>query len=253
MSIAAAVIAQNEAEHIVDCLRSLTWADDILVVDGGSLDNTVALAQSAGARVLTRPFDTFARQRNYAIARTDADWVLFVDADERIESLLAQEIVEAISRWDTASGFWIPRRNMMLGQWVQHGGWWPDEQLRLLRRNDAYYDEHQDPHEVVELDGAAGHLTESILHYNYDSIGEIFARQKQYALREAASLREQGVRGKRRSLISQPSREFFRRYIKLSGYRDGPLGLVLAIAMAWCRLQVSMKLINGDAESERVE
>ena len=251
--ITAAIIAQDEADHIVDCVRSLAWADEVLVVDGGSVDNTVALAESAGARVLTRPFDTFARQRNFAIARTTTDWVFFVDADERVEPPLGQEIIEAIGRWDAASGFWVPRRNLMLGQWVQYGGWWPDEQLRLFRRNDAYYDEQQDPHEVLVIDGAVGHLTESILHYNYDSIAEIFARQRWYAQRETASLLEQGVRGKRRSLISQPAREFYRRYIELSGYRDGRIGLLLATAMAWYRFQVSLMLLNGDAGTDSVE
>lgn len=240
--VTAIVIALNEARHIHDCLQGLAWADDLLVVDGGSADGTAELAQAAHARVLLRPFDTFAQQRNFAVDQAQSDWVFFVDADERVEPDLAQEIrqvlQEAAGRPERPAGYWVPRRNIMLGHWVRHAGWWPDYQLRLFSRSKGRYDESKDPHEIVIMQGAVGHLRSSLLHYNYSTLRELFSRQQRYAQREARSLLAQGLRSQRRSLLSQPTREFFRRYLALQGYRDGPLGLVLAVVMAWYRFQV---------------
>ena len=243
-TLTAIVIAQNEAHHIQACLQSLSWADQRLVVDGGSVDGTAELALEEGARVLARPFDTFARQRNHAIDQCATEWVLFVDADERVEPALAQEIVQTLEQ-PAHQGYWVPRRNLMLGRWVRHAGWWPDYQLRLVRRGGGRYDETRDPHELMDIQGSAGHLETPLLHHNYSSISSLFSRQRVYAQREARSLLAQGVAVQQRSLFSQPVREFFRRYLALQGYRDGPLGLLLAIVMAWYRYQVCAAQLAG--------
>ena len=243
-TLTAIVIAQNEAHHIQACLQSLSWADQRLVVDGGSVDGTAELALQEGARVLARPFDTFARQRNHAIDQCATEWVLFVDADERVEPALAQEIVQTLEQ-PAHQGYWVPRRNLMLGRWVRHAGWWPDDQLRLVRRGGGRYDETRDPHELMDIQGSAGHLETPLVHHNYSSISSLFSRQRVYAQREARSLLAQGVAVQQRSLFSQPVREFFRRYLALQGYRDGPLGLLLAIVMAWYRYQVCAAQLAG--------
>lgn len=242
-SLTAAVIAQNEARDIVACLDTLAWADERLVVDGGSSDATAALAQDAGATVVRRPFDTFARQRNYALEQIQTDWVLFVDADERVEPALAAEVREAMST--DRAGYWVPRKNLMLGRWVRHAGWWPDYQLRLFRREAGRYDESHDPHEVLELKGPAGHLEQPLLHHNYASIGEMFARQERYARREASTLAAQGARPRLRSYVGRPAREFWRRYVGLEGYKDGALGVLLGVVMAWYEYRVQVHLSHG--------
>lgn len=241
MKITATVIAQNEAAHIEGCLASLMWADARLVVDGGSVDETIA--RSSGATVLQRPFDTFARQRNYALDHIETEWVLFVDADERVEPALATEVREAIAQEPV--GYWVPRKNLMLGRWVRHAGWWPDYQLRLFRRDAGRYDQVRDPHEVLDLKGTVGYLSEPLLHYNYRSIGEMFARQERYARREARSLAAQGARPRLKSYLGRPAREFWRRYVGLEGYKDGALGVLLGVVMAWYEYRVQVHLSHG--------
>lgn len=237
--ITAAVLTLNEAANITGCLETLGWAGEMLVVDGGSTDNTVALAQACGARVLHRPFDTFARQRNHTLDVATHPWVFFVDADERVLPPLADEIVALVATpgvlWAGAA---VPRRNLMLGVWVRHGGWWPDRQFRLLHRGQARYDEHRDPHELVLSEGPVATLRHPLTHYNYDSVSQLFAKQRSYAQREARSHLASAGRLPLRSLFSGPAREFWRRYVTLRGFRDGPVGLLLAAVMAWYRYEV---------------
>lgn len=233
-TITAAIITKNEQAHIAECLAALAWADERLVVDSLSDDATVRLAEAAGARVLLRPFDTYARQRNYTLDQATGDWVFFVDADERVPAALATEVRRTAEQaTDADAGFWVPRRNEILGRWVRHAGWWPDAQLRLLRRGRARYDEERDPHELVVLDGAEGYLTEHLRHINYTSVGQLFSKQDRYALREAANLRREGEKVRPHRFLTAPAREFVRRFITLEGYKEGPLGLLLAVVMAW--------------------
>ncbi|MEK7215508.1 MAG: glycosyltransferase family 2 protein, partial [Chloroflexota bacterium] len=225
--------------NITGCLETLGWAGEMLVMDGGSTDDTVARAQTCGARVLHRPFDTFARQRNHTLDAAIHPWVFFVDADERVPPLLAGEIAALVATpgamW---SGATVPRRNLMLGAWVRHGGWWPDHQFRLLHRGQARYDEHRDPHELVSSEGPVAALRHPLIHHNYDSVSQLFAKQRAYSLREARSHLADGDRLPLRSLFTGPVREFWRRYVTLRGCRDGPIGLLLAVAMAWSRVEV---------------
>ena len=121
---------------------------------------------------------------------------------------------------------------------MRYGGWWPDYQLRLFLRGSVRYDEKQDPHEVLLYQGPVGYLHPPLLHYNYTSLGQLFSKQWTYALREARSLHNRGVRPKLRSLLGGPLKEFYRRYILWEGYKAGALGLLLALVMAWYRLMV---------------
>ena len=241
-TVCAAVITKNEAANIQACLSTLRWADEILVLDSHSEDETASLARAFTPHVHRRPFDDFPRQRNAALALVRSDWVLFVDADERVSAALAQEVRAAVAAaeatWQAAegepvAGYWVPRRNIILGKWIKGGGWYPDFQLRLLKVGRARYDERRPVHEVVLLDGAAERLREPFLHYNYHSLRQLLAKQGAYASLEAISLREQGLRGKPRSVVLQPLREFWRRFVTLRGYVDGPHGLLLASVVAF--------------------
>lgn len=245
-TVTAAVISLNEESNIRDCLACLSWADELLVIDAYSSDATAALAREAGARVILHTFDSYASQRNYAIEHAQSDWVLFVDADERVEQALAQEIQQRISS-DIATpeepvGYWVSRRNLILGHWVHHGGWWPDHQMRLVLRGRARYSERIDPHEVVDVTGPIGYLSNTLLHYNYSSLGQLVAKQRSYAQREARTLARESVQALPHRYLTQPVREFYRRYIQLAGYRDGLLGLLLALVMGWYRYMVYVNL-----------
>lgn len=232
LHLSAIVLTQNEERNIVDCLRTLSWVDEVIVLDSGSEDATVALAQKIGARVETRPFDNFPRQRNAALELAQGEWVFFVDADERATEELAGEVRKAIAQGE-ADGFWVPRRNYIFGRLIRHAGWYPDYQLRFFRRHKGRYDESREVHELVMLDGPEGYLESPLIHYNYDNIGQFIERQNRYTEMEAAYLFRGGARAKVRNFVLQPCREFWRRYITLEGYRDGGYGLLLSLLTAY--------------------
>jgi (heptosyl)LPS beta-1,4-glucosyltransferase len=232
-TLAAVIIAKNEAAHISQCLATLDFADErVVLTDPINDDNTVELARAAGATVLVREFDNFAGQRNAALESVSADWVFFVDADERITPDLAVEVRRVIAERPEA-GWWEPRHNFIVGQSVRHGGFYPDYQLRLLRRSQARYDPERPVHEVVLLDGPSGYLQQVMIHYNYATWTQFHAKQRRYARFEGRILAERGIRPWPHKFITVPGREFRRRYLSLAGYRDGWIGLKLAFLLSF--------------------
>ena len=231
--ISAVVLARNEERHLPDCLATLHWADEVLVLDSGSTDRTITLATQSGARVVTRTFTNFGDQREAALRLATHPWVLFVDADERVTPSLAAEIQAIVAQERAEVGWWIPRRNYFWGQEVRHSGWYPDYQLRLVKTGAARFNVDQHVHEVASLDGDSGYLNYPLLHINYDSWREFWTKQRTYAAHETTKLRAQGIPWKPHSVILQPLRTFRRRYIEWQGWKDGWLGVQLAIAMAW--------------------
>ena len=225
------ILARNVADHIGDCVRSCSFADDVVVFDTSSTDNTVQIAIAAGARVVDTPFVNFSQARNFALRALDSEWVFFVDADERVTPELAQEIGEVIRRSDV-DGWWVPRYNHIVGHVMRGGGWYPDHQLRLMRRAEAHYDEAREVHEVAIIDGPEGTLTEHLVHYNYDTWDQFYETQHRYTSFESQTLLNDGVRAHPRHLLTRPLQAFWRRYITWKGYRDGIHGLRLCAIMA---------------------
>ena len=214
-----------------------------MVVDDRTMDGTVAKAQARGARVEVRPFADFARQRNSALEMARAEWVLFVDADEVVTHELATEVRETLGKArEEIAGYWIPRKNLLFGRWIRHAGWSPDRQLRLLRRDRARYREDRTVHELVDLQGDAGHLRTPFVHYNYDTIGQFVAKQKVYASMEAADLYRRGIRPRPQNYLLQPWRQFWRRYVLLEGFKDGALGLILSLLLAYFEWRTYVEL-----------
>jgi glycosyltransferase involved in cell wall biosynthesis len=235
VQLAAVVLTKNEERHIGDCLDSLVWADERVVFDDFSSDRTVDIARQRGARVVQHAFQNFAAQRDAALEAVEAEWVLFVDADERATPKLAQEVRQVIGSVDeqARSGWWIPRHNYMIGHRMRGGGWYPDYQLRLLRQGRARYDPEHPVHEIVILDGVAGHLESALVHYNYDTVAQFRQKMGRYTLFEAGILHEQGVRVRPWTYLSMPLREFWRRFFVLQGYRDHVYGLLFCGLMSW--------------------
>jgi glycosyltransferase involved in cell wall biosynthesis len=233
--IVAAILTKNEAAHIADCIKSVQWVDRVIVEDSFSDDGTVAIAEDLGAQVFQNEFVNFSAARNRTlnnIRDLGVEWVLFVDADERVTPELAQEIRQVIGKGDTA-GWWIPRYNVMWGHIMQGGGWYPDCQLRLMRVEAAHYDPERQVHEIVILDGQADYLKEHLMHYNYDSLAQFKFKQDRYIDFEAKILKEKGIRAKPWTYLTMPIREFLRRYISLNGYKDGWVGLQICSLMSW--------------------
>lgn len=238
MILTAIILTYNEAKHIQDCIESVRFADHILVFDSFSQDETVSLAQQAGADIIQRPFDHYAGQRNAALDSVagHADWVLFVDADERVTPQLAEEIRRVIQTPEFA-GWRIPRHNYIFGRLTRGAGWFPDYQTRLLRVGAARYDPARQVHELVLLDGPEGTLENPLLHDNYDHVAQFHHKQQAYNAYDARILYEQGVRPKPQNYVLQPLRHFWWRFVTLKGYQDGWHGFYLSVLMAWYELR----------------
>jgi glycosyltransferase involved in cell wall biosynthesis len=252
--LAAVVLTYNEAHNVDWCVLSVRDRVDAVVVwDSGSTDDTVARAQRAGALVVQRPFDNYASQRQAVLDTVAADWILFIDADERVTPALMDEVHAAIGAADSDAGgpvgYWIPRRNWIVGHEMQGGGFTPDYQLRLLKRAAARYDLAREVHEIVVLDGKALYLKEPLIHYNYVTWEQFAAKQQRYAAYEARILAARGIRPRPHNFVLQPLREFYRRFITLGGYRDGWFGFGLAARLAWYYGFVPYRLVE---EQERV-
>ena len=236
--LTAIVLTHNEADHIVDCLETLDFADERVVFDSHSTDDTLQLARQAGARVIQHPFENYAQQRNDAIEAVQAntDYILFVDADERVTPELAEEIRLVITQGGYAA--WrIPRYNYLFGKLTKSAGWYPDYQLRLLRAGKAHYDPQRKVHEVLVFDGDEGTLNQHLIHYNYTDVRQFRQKQRDYARLEAQILDEQGIQPRPHNYILQPLRQFWWRYVDLGGYREGWHGLRLSVLMGWYELR----------------
>lgn len=242
--VSAVVLTLNAERHIGACLAGLAWADERLLLDSLSRDRTVELAAAAGARVAERAFDDYARQRQAALALVTGDWVLFVDADERVSAGLAAEVRDAAARNDGLVGYWIARRNYIWGRWIQGGGWWPDPQLRLLRRDRAAYELDRPVHELVQLDGPVGTLRNALVHYNYETVGQFLRKQRSYARLDAGARAARGERATVRKLITQPLRRAWWRHCELGGSRDGLHGLALAALSGLSEADTQRRLLR---------
>ncbi len=233
--IIAAILTKNEARHIADCIKSVQWADKVIIEDSFSDDDTIKIAQALGAEIYQSKFINFAIARNTALTHAKnlgGEWICFVDADERVLPALAAEIQQIIKQNDKV-GWWLPRYNIMWGHTIQGGGWYPDCQLRLLKINAAHYDPEREVHEIVILDGQADYLKEHLIHYNYDSLAHFRQKQDRYIDFEVNILKDKGIRAKPWTYITMPLREFRRRYFLLQGYKDGWVGLQICSLMSW--------------------
>jgi (heptosyl)LPS beta-1,4-glucosyltransferase len=254
--LSVCVIARDEERHIGAALASASPVADELVVllDTRTTDQTASIAAAHGARVAYESFRSHAAQRNRALALCASPWVLFLDADERLTPELVAELQSLPDLRDgtpsTHAGYDIPRFNLYWGRALRGGGWYPDRQLRLLRRDQACFDERRLIHEFALVEGTVGHLLNHLIHINIESWGELRRKQHSYALKEAETLRLDGVRARPRNLVLQPLREWKRRFWTWRGYRDGVLGLTLATVMSyyeWVKYRHLLRLQRGSA------
>ena len=247
--LSVAIIARDEERHLPGALESVRGLADetLLLLDSRTCDRSADLGHAAGARVLIEPWRGFPAQRNRALDLCAGDWVLFLDADERVSAELRRELLE-IRDWrleiatgqspisnlqPSIAGYWIPRHNQFFGRTLRGGGWYPDYQLRLLRRDRARYDEARLVHELVRLDGPAAYLGGHLLHLNIERLDELWRKQTSYAIQEAQTLYLAGRRARWRNFVGAPLREFHRRYVALGGWRDGALGLFMCATLAY--------------------
>lgn len=249
-TLKAVIIALNEEAHIEACIASLDWIDQVVVLDAYSRDATVELAQQAGARVIQNPFENFAQQRNAALEAVEADWILFIDADERTPAALGDEIRRVITE-RSETGWWIPRYNYIFGHKMRATGWYPDYQLRLLKRTYAHYDPERAVHEVVVLEGDAGHLETPLVHYNYETLKQFVEKQRRYLDYDVRILQENETHVRFYTPYTQALRHFVWRFVTLSGWRDGLYGMFLSLLMSayeWAKYN-RLRTLNGQLTS----
>lgn len=232
-AITACVITLNEAGRLGDCLASLAFCDELVVVDSGSTDDTAAIAQAHGARVLQRPFDGFRSQKQYAVEQASNDWVLCLDADERISPELRAAIeAEQARGFADASGYRFARLSDYFGRFLRHGNAYPDRVLRLFDRRRGGWRGKREIHEAASVDGAVRTLPGDVVHYPYRSLEQQLAKTQRYARMMAEHDFSRGKRASLGKLVLAPAWRFWRGYLLRGGFLDGWHGLVYAYVRA---------------------
>lgn len=224
------IICKNEAEHIGRCLASVAWADEIIVLDSGSTDNTVAICKQYTTQVSVTDWPGFGPQKQRALETAKGDWVLSIDADEQVTSTLKDEILQAMLQTQTA-GFEIPRLSSYCGKQIRHGGWWPDYVLRLFQRGRGHFSEDI-VHERVIVDGHVKRLNAPLLHDAFTHPGEVLAKMNNYSTLGAKNLLANGKTTSLSQALLRSLWAFFRTYIVKAAFLDGLQGLMLSISNA---------------------
>jgi glycosyltransferase involved in cell wall biosynthesis len=228
--LSAIVITKNEAANIGDCLDTLAFCDERIVVDCGSSDETVAIAQSKGARTVLHEWHGFGPQKNFALSLTKEDWVLSIDADERVSPELA-EAIEAALRDETVDGYEFPRLSSFCGRPMRHSGWYPDYVLRLFRRGKARFSDVI-VHERVICDGVVGRLSPPLIHHPVLKLEDALSRVDRYSTASATAILASGRRVTFMTGIGHGLASFLRAYVLRAGFLDGAEGFLLAVANA---------------------
>jgi len=250
-TLTVVIVAKNEARNIKDCVASAAFADEVLVLDSGSTDGTPVLAAEAGARVVQTDWPGYGPQvaRGFAMAR--GDWVLSLDADERITEILRSEVLAAI-RSNAQDGYRIPRMSEFCGKYIRHSGWRPDYTLRLGRRAVSGFTDHF-LHAHMTVRGRIGELGASLLHYSYPDINDVLEKLNRYSSGHA---RDMQARGKSASVPRAVLAGFFafvRTYFLRLGFLDGQHGLMLAIYNAEYTYYKYIKLMFLQSPARRPE
>lgn len=226
-ALSVTVITWNEEERLRPCLESVSWADEIIVVDAESTDKTVQVAREFTDRIWVRPWPGFADQKNFALEQAAGEWVLSLDADEQVTPELRRAIEAVLDSGVAVDGYAIPRKNIFWGAWIRHGRLYPDYQLRLFRRGSGRFVERA-VHESVEVRGTVGRLQSPLLHQSYRSLEEFLGRSNRYSTLAAEEWIRQGRRVGLADLALRPLGRFLSMYLLHGGFLDGWRGFLLA-------------------------
>jgi len=227
------VICFNEERNIERCLESLSFCDEIVVVDSLSTDRTREIAARYTDHVVEQPFLGYIKQKNFALERACSEWVVCLDADEALSAELQAAIPAAIaSAPDDVSGFVLDRVTFFLGVWHDAGEWYPDPQLRVFRRERGYWT-GRDPHDRVELQGRKLPLAGKLVHWNYHDLSDHIQTVDKFSTRQANAMLEEGLRFRLRDLLLNPAFRFFKGYVLRGGYKKGLPGFMVSVSTAY--------------------
>jgi glycosyltransferase involved in cell wall biosynthesis len=230
--ISVAIITHNEAQNIRGCLESVKWADEIVVVDNGSTDSTLEICREYGAHIYREEWKGYSRQKNSAIEKTRNDWVLSLDADERVSLELRREIEAVLAKDPSIDGYFFPRKNFFLGRWIQHCGWYPDLNLRLFRKSRGRFLERA-VHERIEVQGKTGTLKNPLVHETYRSLSDFFLRMDRYSTLAAREMHQEGRRYCWIDAFFRPPFTFLQMYLLRAGFLEGYDGFLLSVLYAF--------------------
>ena len=234
--ISVVVTSFNEEKNIEECLKSINGlADEIIVVDNSSEDKTAEIAKKSGAKIYHQKNDPkkIDEQKNFGFSKATGEWILSLDADERVTAELAEEIKAAIeSSKNEINGYWVPRKNIIFGKWIKSDMWWPDYQLKIFRRGKGKFGKNN-VHQALTVEGETEKLVNHLVHHNYNTISQYIEKLNNYTDIEAESLRETGYSFNWLDSIRFPVDDFVKTFFLQKGYRDSLHGLVLSFLQAF--------------------
>jgi glycosyltransferase involved in cell wall biosynthesis len=246
------IITLNEQSNLRDCLATVAWADEIILVDSGSTDRTLEIAREFGASIFVNPWAGMREQKNFAAERAAGPWIFNLDADERITPEGQQEILAALQN-PAADAYLVPRKNFFLGKWMRHGGWYPDEVIRLYRKEKGEYGGINPHAGVVLKSGTTASLRHPLVHYTYNSFSHYISKQYPYS---DAAARDLAARGKLPALPAwqifvKTAWKFVEVFVIKRGFLDGTRGLVAAFGSSFAAYMKQARLWELSANNNR--
>ncbi len=229
--LSVTIITLNEGKNIRDALESVKWADEIVVVDSGSTDETVEICREYTDKVFHNPWPGHIAQKNFAIDKASYRWIFSIDADERVTPALAEEIKETLKAPD-ADGYAVPRHVFYLGQWINHSGWYPDYKVRLFRRDRGRWG-GINPHDRVIIDGVVRRLRSDLLHYSFQDIAHHIRTMNSFTSIAAMEYYKRGRNTGFMDILLRPAFAFIKSFVLKQGFRDGLPGFVISVTAAY--------------------
>ena len=230
--VSVTIITLNEEKDIRYALESVKWADEIVIVDSGSSDKTADICKEYTDKVFYNPWPGMNAQKAHTKTLTTYDWLLNIDADERVSPELAGEIKDILKTGGEYDGYFIPRKVYYLGRWIEHSGWYPDYKLRLFKPGKGRW-AGIDPHDEVVVEGKVGYLKGDIHHFTYENIEDHIATMNRFTSVAAGEYEKRGKKSGVLNLVIRPPLTFFKKYILKQGFRDGLPGFIIAVSSAY--------------------
>ncbi len=241
LKLSAIIPTFNEEVNIEAAIQSVSFADEIIVIDSHSTDDTISIAKKYGARILQREFDNFSNQKNFAISKATHQWVVLLDADERISKALREEMISILTKGSQASAYYVYRRNYLLGREIKYSGWQNDKVIRLIERDKCKYNGKL-VHEGIVTDGKTAFLKTKLEHYTYKDFDSFIRKKNKVAQLQAEMLASKNIKVNPFNLLIKPLYRFINHYILRRGFLDGFAGFFIASFYAYTLFTRYIKL-----------